>query len=106
MKTLAFSVLLAATTQAAAGWQEDADKICRAIETDAPNFCATALDREAAYLLIQDADGTMDLIDQCVSSEMRVHGPDAVTASGMRCCVKEFAMAEAGFPGYRCETED
>ena len=48
----------------------------------------------------------MDLIDQCVSSEMRVHGPDAVTASGMRCCVKEFAMAEAGFPDYRCETED
>ncbi|MCY4610191.1 MAG: hypothetical protein OXC38_00525 [Gammaproteobacteria bacterium] len=106
MKTLAFSVLLAVATQAAAGWQEDADKICRVIETDAPNFCATALDREAAYMLIQDAGDTMDLIDRCVGSKIISHGPDTVTASGVRCCVKELAMAEAGFPDYRCETKD
>lgn len=106
MKILAFSVLLIVATQAAAGWQEDADKICRVLEADAPNFCATALDREAAYILIQDADGTMDLIERCVASKIISHGPDTVTASGVRCCVKELAMAEAGFPDYRCETED
>ena len=106
MKTLAFSILLAIATQAAAGWQEDADKICRVIETNAPNFCATALDREAAYILIQDAGGTMDLINRCVRSKIASHGPDTVTASGVRCCVKEFAMAEAGFPDYHCETAD
>ena len=106
MKILALSALLAVATQAVAGWQEDADKICRVLEADAPNFCATALDHEAAYILIQDANGTMDLIERCVNSRIISHGPDAVTALDMRCCVKELAMAEAGFSDYRCETED
>ena len=105
MKLIAISLfILIFVPVAKAGWQEDADKICHTMEKDAPNFCATPLAREAAYILItNDASDAMDLIEKCVAKEASEHGMDKVTALDVRCCVKERAMSEAGFPDYRCD---